>query len=350
MKYGLFLPTASNGYVPSTLVPDADPTFADQLALTRRAEDFGLDFVLAMAKFRGPHVRFPTAPGETYYWEAALEALTTSAGLLAATGSIQVIGSVGILSLHPAMAARMAATCDSIAPGRFGLNVVTGWNPLEYSQMGLWPGDEYFGYRYDYAREYVTVLRELWATGTSDFTGMHFQLEDCRALPRPVGRIPIVCAGSSAGGRTFAAECGDVNFTSVEGADAAAADLHERAATRGRVVETNVLLTVVLADTDEEAWARIDRLNEYTDQAALAGRKASAARDTVSVGGTVLRTHEMRSAIEPSTVFAGSAGTVARRLREFTAAGLVEGVSLQFDDFTDGLERFGRDVLPRLHG
>lgn len=341
MKYGIFLPTASNGYVPSTLVADADPTFAEQLALTRRAEEFGLDFVLAMAKFRGPG-------GDTYYWEAALEALTTSAGLLAATARIQVVGSVGILSVHPAVAARMAATCDSIGPGRFGLNVVTGWNPLEYSQMGLWPGDAYFGYRYEYAREYVTVLRELWASGSSDFVGEHFALDDCHALPTPRNPVPVVCAGSSAEGRRFAAECGDVNFTSITGADAAVRDLRGRAERQGRRVEANVLLMVVLADTDEEAWERVRRLNAHTDVRALAGKRASAARDTVSTGGTVQRQRDAVAAIDEATVFAGSARTVAARLREFTASGLVDGVSLQFDDFSDGLERFGRDVLPLL--
>jgi len=341
VKYGIFLPTASNGYVPSTVVPDSDPTFADQLALTRQAEEFGLDFVLAMAKFRGPG-------GDTYYWEAALEALTTAAGLLSATERIQVIGSVGILSIHPAMAARMASTCDSIGPGRFGLNIVSGWNPLEYSQMGLWPGDEYFSYRYEYAREYVEVLRELWDTGRSNYHGKHFALDDCHALPTPKNPIPVVCAGGSATGRAFAAACGDVNFTSIVGAADAAADLRDRATAQGRRVEANVLLTAVIADTDAEAWDRIRWFNQHTDHKALDGKKASAARDTVSQGGTALRQKNTVAAIDEATVFAGSAETVARKLQEFTASGLVEGISLQFDDFADGLTRFGRDVLPML--
>jgi pyrimidine oxygenase len=47
----------------------------------------------------------------------------------------------------------MVATVDSISSGRFGLNVITGWQRPEYSQMGLWPGDEFFRHRYDYAGE-----------------------------------------------------------------------------------------------------------------------------------------------------------------------------------------------------
>jgi len=45
------------------------------------------------------------------------------------------------------MAARMAATIDDISNGRFGMNVVAGWNKYEYSQMGLWPGDEFYDER-----------------------------------------------------------------------------------------------------------------------------------------------------------------------------------------------------------
>jgi hypothetical protein len=46
----------------------------------------------------------------------------------------------------PAVVARMASTIDSIAPGRFGINIVTGWQMAEYDQMGMWPGNDYFGF------------------------------------------------------------------------------------------------------------------------------------------------------------------------------------------------------------
>ncbi len=42
----------------------------------------------------------------------------------------------------------MASTIDSIAPGRFGINLIAGWAKNEYDQMGLWPGDEHFESRY----------------------------------------------------------------------------------------------------------------------------------------------------------------------------------------------------------
>jgi hypothetical protein len=79
--------------------------------------------------------------------------------------------------------------------------------------MGLWPGDWFYDRRYDYAREYVTILRELWATGRSDFRGEFFTMTDCRLSPRPqAGRVPIVCAGQSERGMQFCAAYGDYQF------------------------------------------------------------------------------------------------------------------------------------------
>ncbi len=47
----------------------------------------------------------------------------------------------------------------TIAPGRFGVNIVSGWQMAEYDQMGLWPGDEHYNKRYDYSTEYVTIMK-----------------------------------------------------------------------------------------------------------------------------------------------------------------------------------------------
>lgn len=38
----------------------------------------------------------------------------------------------------PAVAAKIVATLDQIAPGRIGLNVVTGLRPQLMRQLGLW--------------------------------------------------------------------------------------------------------------------------------------------------------------------------------------------------------------------
>mgnify|MGYP006139176895 CR=1 FL=1 len=52
----------------------------------------------------------------------------------------------------------MIATIDDVSKGRFGINLVTGWQKAEYDQMGLWPGESHYRDRYAYLAEYATVL------------------------------------------------------------------------------------------------------------------------------------------------------------------------------------------------
>ena len=85
------------------------------------------------------------------------------------------------------------------------MNIITGWQRPEYSQMGLWPGDEYFCTALRVVAEYVTIMRELWETGHSNFKGEHFQMEDCRLLPKPQVPIKLICAGQSDAGMAFTA-------------------------------------------------------------------------------------------------------------------------------------------------
>ena len=55
-------------------------------------------------------------------------------------------------------------------------------------------------------------MKELWATGRSDFKGDFFQMDDCRCLPMPSGKIAIIGAGSERRGTQFAAEYRGLQF------------------------------------------------------------------------------------------------------------------------------------------
>lgn len=171
MEIGIFLPIAKGGFIVSRNVPANWPTWQLNRDVTLKCEALGFDFALSMVKFRG-------FGGETEYWDYALDSFTLTASLAPVTSRIKLIPSVTNLSLHPAVAARMAATIEAVAPGRFGLNIVSGWFKDEFDQMGLWPGDEHFSSRYDYADEYVTILRDLWSTGKSDFKGRFFTMNE----------------------------------------------------------------------------------------------------------------------------------------------------------------------------
>lgn len=318
-ELGVFLPTVTRGYVPSHAAPAFEPTWLAVLDIARRCEAAGFDSALVMSKFRGPH-------GTSDYWNDSLESFTLTGALLATTERMRVYATAGIPAFAPGVVAKMGATLNAIAPGRFGLNVVTGWNPQEYEQYGIWPGDDFFAERYAVAAEYVTILRELWQTGQSSFRGRFFAMDDAECTPMP-GRLPIVTAGTSAAGLAFAAEHADVSF--------------------GMTGRGYRLVMVVIADTDAEAHERVARYNAATDHDAMASRRSQAGRNPEAGTGTGTATRALTTteALPTATAWIGSPATIAARLAAARAAPDVAGVMLQFDDWNTGLDRFAAEVL-----
>lgn len=133
MKIGVFVPIGNNGWLISTHAPQYMPTFELNKAIVQKAEHYHFDFALSMIKLRG-------FGGKTEFWDHNLESFTLMAGLAAVTSKIQIYATAATLTLPPAIVARMASTIDSISGGRFGVNLVTGWQKPEYDQMGMWPG------------------------------------------------------------------------------------------------------------------------------------------------------------------------------------------------------------------
>ena len=111
MRFGIFLPNGSNGYIPSKGSPIYEPTFEHNKRISQEAEDLGFDFVLSMMKYRG-------FGGETGYWDSCLESFTLMSAIASVTSSIGLFPSISILSQHPAVVARMIATIDVISAGR----------------------------------------------------------------------------------------------------------------------------------------------------------------------------------------------------------------------------------------
>lgn len=343
MDLGVVLPIANGAQVMSTASPHPLPAFDLQRDIAVRAERLGFEYALAQVTLRG-------FGGETKHWDYQIESLPLMAGLGVATERIRLIGSVAMPTIHPAMAARMCSSIADISGGRFDLNLVTGWSAAQYSQMGLWPGDHYFKERYDYAEEYATVLKELWSTGRSSFKGKHYELEDCQlgADSAPVG---LICAGQSERGLNFVAEYGDYAYVlGAGGADGirdVVANFRALADERGRDVKALTVVHCMLGDTDEEAQAKIERYVEHADRAAIANMQGQAALDLD--GSTAARILDLdNSTFQNIERAVGSPATVAAYLDEMATVDGLSGVMIIFDDSIDGLDTFGREVLPLM--
>lgn len=349
MKVGIFIPIGNNGWLISENAPQYQPTFELNKQIAQSAEHYGLDFVLSMIKLRG-------FGGKTEFWDHNLESFTLMAGLAAVTSKIKLFATAASLVMPPAIVARMASTIDSISNGRFGVNLVTGWQRPEYTQMGMWPGDEFFTSRYEYLAEYIQVLRDLWEKGQSDFKGEHFQMDDCRVSPRPQADMKVICAGQSDAGMEFSAKHADYNFCFGKGVNTpkafapAAEKLIEATQLTGRDVSTYVLMMVIADETDEAARAKWEHYKAGVDEEAVSWLGVQGSVDKKSGADTNVRQMaDPTSAVNINMgTLVGSYATIARMLDEVAEVQGTEGVLLTFDNFVQGVEAFGTRIQPLM--
>jgi pyrimidine oxygenase len=349
MDFGVFIPIGSNGWLISTTSPQYKPSWALNKDVVTKAEKYGMEFALSMTKLRG-------FGGKSEFWDHAMDSFTLMAGLAAVTSKIKLYASTAVLTLQPAIVARMAATIDDISGGRFGVNIVSGWQKAEYEQMGIWPGEEHFTKRYQYCAEYVTVMQDLWKDGKSDFKGDYFKMEDCKLSPQPQGKIPIVCAGQSGGGMAFAAQYGDYNFCMASGintpkANAKSVDnLAQAAAKTGRDVGAYVLFMVIADETDEKAQAKWQLYKDGADMEALSWMFNQAGLDKTAGEGSTAKTLQLPDAAVNTNMgtLIGSFESVARMLDEAAEVPGVKGIMLCFDDYTTAIDEFGQKIQPLM--
>ncbi|GLZ47014.1 hypothetical protein Acsp06_31990 [Actinomycetospora sp. NBRC 106375] len=261
------------------------------------------------------------------------------------------------LATHPIMAARMVATIDEMSGGRCGLNIVTGWNKPEYTQMGLWPGDDYFDRRYEFAAEYVQVLRALWSEGRTTFHGEFFDFDDADMRPKPVHTPTVVCAGQSPAGQAFTARYGDRNFIMAERSKVGSisAGVRELGAGEGRDVGTFALYCVIAEETDEDADRVCDHIVANADLEAISYMTTGASLDTNPDGTSAqLLASLERPAAEGNMAFLslpvikGSYERVAAQFDEIAVTTGIDGALLTWPDFVGGVTKFGERVKPLL--
>jgi dimethylsulfone monooxygenase len=158
MILGLFLPTQSGGWSASAAPRSTSWGFEYNAALALRAEELGFDLVFGLAEW----VRAGGYGGAIRFREDSIDPFITVTALAAITKRLLLLSTIHVLygPWHPMHLARFAATADHISKGRFGINVVTGFNPAEPRMFGMQRLDH--DLRYDMAGEFVAILKSLW--------------------------------------------------------------------------------------------------------------------------------------------------------------------------------------------
>ncbi|MGF7153399.1 LLM class flavin-dependent oxidoreductase [Novosphingobium gossypii] len=219
-----------------------DPQFIREYAVAHEAA--GFDRVLV---------------GQTATWP---DPLTTAAHIAAVTKTLKFMVAHRPGFIAPTMAARMFATLDQASGGRAGVHIITGASDVETQADGDFLTKDQ---RYHRSREYVDILRRMWSSDAPfDHAGEWYRFNGAFSLVKPVQQqIPIFWAGSSDAAVEMGAQVCDVYAigpATLADTQAAIARFKTEAARHGRNPDVSMSMRIVVADTEEAAWRKAERL------------------------------------------------------------------------------------------
>lgn len=348
LKIGLFAANISSGRTPTKVPERWSGNWDDNLKLAKYADKAGLDFLLPLSRWKG-------YGGETNYQGAGLETFNWASGLLASTERITVFATVLAPLFNPILASKSAVTADQIGHGRFGLNVVVGWNEDEFDMFGV-PLAAH-DWRYSYGQEWLDVAKRAWSSKEPfDFDGQAFKLKDVNLSPKPYGgdRPLLMNAAASDVGRDFAARNCDALFIqasriSNEETAKSVARVREAGAKHGRNLGAYTVGGITCRPTRKEA-------EEYFNYAAYENADLEAIDQLMAmknirrelVGDIEFEKQRKLYCLGYSGLpMVGTPDEIAQLLADLSNAGL-SGIGISFINYLNELPYFCEEVLPRL--
>ena len=349
LKLGLFGANCSSGRAVTTVPERWSGSWPDCVRLAQMADRVGIEFMLPIGRWKG-------YGGDTDYKGATLERVTWACGLLAKTERLTVFGTVHAPLLSPLIAAKEFVTADHIGEGRFGLNVVCGWNEGEFEMFGATLRDHEA--RYEYAQEWLDIVKLAWSPHEGfDFAGRFFTLKGVRAKPKPYGgtRPLIMNAGASATGQAFAIRNCDALFSTIsrgisfEETARHVSGVRALAQQAGRNIDVYTVGVVTCRPTEREAqdyyqyavvdnadWAAVDNILAMKNITPQIHSPEEFQR---------LRNHQANGM--GGLPLVGDPDLVSRDMERLAALGL-KGIAVSFLNYLDELPYFCAEVLPRL--
>jgi alkanesulfonate monooxygenase SsuD/methylene tetrahydromethanopterin reductase-like flavin-dependent oxidoreductase (luciferase family) len=324
-------------------------SWPDCVRLAQLADRAGIEFMLPIGRWKG-------YGGETDYQGATLETVTWACGLLAKTERLTVFGTVHAPLFLPLIAAKEFVTADHIGAGRFGLNLVCGWNEGEFEMFGATLRDH--EERYAYAQEWLDVVKLAWSPQEDfDFAGHYFTLKNVRAKPKPYdGTRPLIMnAGASPTGQAFAIRNCDALFStishgmSLEETTRHVENVKTAAQQHGRDIDVYTVGVVTCRPTAREA-------EEYHHHCIVEHADWAAVDNILAMRNITPQTHspeafqrmrEHQANGMGGLPIVGDPDMVARDLAQLATAGLT-GIAVSFVNYLDELPYFCAEVLPRL--
>ncbi|GAA4497003.1 LLM class flavin-dependent oxidoreductase [Gluconacetobacter tumulicola] len=293
---------------------------------------------------------------------------------------------LGVLIAHrpgfvaPTLAARQFATLDHLTRGRVAVHIITGGNDVELRADG---DDTTKELRYARTDEYLEILRREWTSRAPfDHEGEFYRIHGAQSQVgpfRPSG-IPIYFGGASDAAIRVAGRHADAYALWGETYDEVAgviARVRAAAAEHGRPSPRfSLSLRPVLADTEDEAWARAGQIRErivaLQAEAAPSGTSAvldiAGSRPTVDSLPTNEGSRRLRALVARgerldkrlwtgvaavtggrwnSTSLVGTPDQVADALLDYYRLGISTFLIRGFDPLADTYV-YGRELIPRV--
>jgi alkanesulfonate monooxygenase len=333
-------------FVGTKALPPRKPTLEYLSSLIETAHEAGFSSLLTATNYHH----------ENETWTAGVAALarTRGAGLLLA---------VRPGMFHPSQFAKMVATAATFFPGRVRVNVVTGSSPAENAMYGDY---EAHAKRYARTREFMLLLRKLWAETPVSFGGDVYKIDNAVLEPKPPEAVPLYFGGASESAQRIAAELADVYLMWGEPQallEERLAQMKRLEAEYGRRLRYGLRTHVIVRETEAEAWAAAERMISRIDpevrQAFLASYQhvdSVGQRRQIEMGlrGDLLIEPHLwagiglaRSGVGVAIV--GDPQQVADKLRGYQQLGIDTFILSSYPHLEEA-RRFGELVMPYFQG
>jgi alkanesulfonate monooxygenase len=304
---------------------------------------------------------------------------TSAESILVSQHITSVTERLGVMIAHrpgftaPTVAARQLATLDQLSKGRVAVHIITGGNDVELAQDGdHLSKDE----RYARTSEYLDVVRQEWtAPEPFYYAGKYYNVERGFGDVKPYSAagIPIYFGGASAAAIPVAGKHADVYALwgeTYEQVRTLVARIRAAAAPFGRTPRFSLSLRPVLADTEDQAWAKADDILARATalrQAGGSGRSPNNAREGVQAPPNEGSRRLLEAAAQGtrvdkrlwtgiaaltgaqgnSTGLVGTPDQVADAMLDYVDLGISTFLIRGFDPLVDAVQ-YGRELIPRV--
>jgi len=344
-----FIGYISNNNSSETIVrqgPVLDPTHIE--AVAKAHENAGFDRVLLAF-----HSTMP-------------DGLQVGQHVLGVTGRLNVLIAQRPGFTSPTLLARQLATIDQFSKGRVALHVITGGNATELRQDGNIIDDK--DERYARTDEFLDVVRAEWTSDKPfDYTGKYYQVRNGFSQIKPFSSegIRIFVGGASDAAIEVAGKHADTfalwgeSYAQVRDVTAR---VRNAAARHGRPTPRfSLSVRPILADTEEEAWAKaeaiLERATALQDKTGYRkpadGHATAGARRLLALADQGTRIDKrlwteiakLTGANSNTTALVGTPEQVAEAFGDYYDLGISHFLIRGFDPLIDAIE-YGRELIP----